>query len=73
MNINDLEVAAVRLRELADAADARLRVIKLIAPVMFKVENNFARALAAVTIDDRDLVAAPAAAPAASKKSAIGF
>jgi hypothetical protein len=70
MNINDLEVAAVRLRALADAADARLRVIKLIAPVMMKVENNFARALAAVTINDDDIAVA---ASVAVKKTAIGF
>jgi hypothetical protein len=70
MNIADLELAAVRLRALADAAEARLRVVKLIAPAMLKVETNFARALAAVTIDDNDNLAA--AAPVAARK-AIGF
>ena len=69
MNIADLELAAVRLRALADAAEARLRIVRLVAPAMLKVETNFARALAAVTIDDSDnLVAAPVAA-----RKAIGF
>ena len=71
MNITDLELAAVRLRALADAAEARLRIVKLVAPAMLKVELNFARALAAVTIEDDGSVAVAATTPVARK--AIGF
>jgi hypothetical protein len=58
--LTDLRKAAAALRALADAADARVKVFKRLAPVMAQAERRYVRALSKVMIVDAEKVTDPA-------------